>query len=92
MHLQMQIALVLSGAVASYIALHVASGLGRAALTGLALAHGYDTAFWWIAGIFLSGAIIGGSLLRPGPLYRQDSQTRPAAGVMASEAGPALPA
>jgi hypothetical protein len=26
--------------------------IGRQALTGLALAHGYDTAFWWTAGIF----------------------------------------
>ena len=46
----------------------------------LALAHGYDTAFWWIAGIFASGAIIGGAELRRGPLYRKDSQDRQAAG------------
>jgi hypothetical protein len=26
--------------------------IGRPALTGLALAHGYDTAFRWTAGIF----------------------------------------
>jgi hypothetical protein len=38
--------------------------IGRQALTGLALAHGYDVAFWWTAG----GAVIGGALLRPGPL------------------------
>jgi len=31
---------------------------------GLALAHGYDTAFWSIAGIFAGGAVIGGVLLR----------------------------
>jgi hypothetical protein len=37
-------------------------------LTGLALAHGYDTAFWWTAGIFAVGAVIGGALLRRGPL------------------------
>jgi hypothetical protein len=37
---------------------HVASArvasagtLGRQALTGLALAHSYDTAFWWTAGM-----------------------------------------
>jgi hypothetical protein len=35
---------------------------------GLALEHGYDTAFWWIVGIF--GAI-GGTLLRRGPLVQK---------------------
>ena len=35
---------------------------------GLALVHGYDTAFWWTAGFFAGGAIIGGLLLRRGPL------------------------
>jgi hypothetical protein len=34
----------------------------------LVLAHGYDTAFWWTAGIFAGGAIAGGTLLRRGPL------------------------
>jgi hypothetical protein len=55
--------------VASYLAAHLASSPGgRQSLTGLALAHGYDTTFWWIAGILAGGAIIGGALLRPGPL------------------------
>jgi DNA-3-methyladenine glycosylase II len=45
--------------------------IGRQALTGLALAHGYDTAFWWIAGIFACGAVVGGVLLRRGPLGQQ---------------------
>jgi hypothetical protein len=40
-------------------------------LTGLALAHGYDTAFWWIAGIFAFGAVVSGVLLRSGPLGQQ---------------------
>jgi hypothetical protein len=79
--------------VASYIAVHAASArlIGRPALTGLALAHGYDTAFWWSAAIFASGALIGGALLRPGPLYRKESQARPDAEVMPAEteAGPA---
>jgi hypothetical protein len=34
-------------------------------------AHGYDTGFWWIAGIFASGAVVGGVLLRCGPLAQQ---------------------
>jgi hypothetical protein len=66
--------------------------IGRAALTGLALAHGYDTAFWWIAGIFACGAIVGGTLLRRGPLYRKDGQAQQDAGVVAAEADPARPA
>jgi EmrB/QacA subfamily drug resistance transporter len=63
---------IFASAVASYIAAHLAAArvIGRPALTGLALAHGYDTAFWWTAGIFAGGAVIGGTLLRPGPLRR----------------------
>jgi hypothetical protein len=46
---------------------HAAARLiGRHARTGLALAHGYDTAFWWTAGIFAGGAVIAGAPLRPG--------------------------
>jgi hypothetical protein len=90
---------IFASAVASYITVHAASArthqlIGRPALTGLALAHGYDTAFWWSAGIFACGAIVGGALFRPGPLYRKDDQARPDAGIVAAEtgAGPALPA
>ena len=85
---------IFASAVASYITVHAASArlIGRPALTGLALAHGYDTAFWWSAGIFACGAIVGGALLRPGPLYRKDSQAQQDAAVMAPEAGPVLPA
>src|SRR4249919_1947016 len=59
-----------AAAVTSYLTAHLATAriIGRQALTGLALAHGYDTAFWWTAGIFAAGAVIGGALLRPGPL------------------------
>jgi EmrB/QacA subfamily drug resistance transporter len=75
-----------TAAVTSYLAAHLGSArlIGRRALTELALAHGYDTAFWWIAGIFAVGAVICGVLLRNGPL------TRPAAPVQA--AGGAAPA
>jgi EmrB/QacA subfamily drug resistance transporter len=84
---------IFTAAVTSYLAAHLAAArlTGRPALTGLALAHGYDTAFWWIAGIFASGAIVGGVLFRRGPLYRKDDQVQPGTGVMAqSDAGPAL--
>jgi EmrB/QacA subfamily drug resistance transporter len=87
---------IFASAVTSYLTLHIASArlIGRQALTGLALAHGYDTAFWWIAGIFAAGAIVSGTLFRRGPLYRKDSQAPQDAGMMAAEtgAGPAHPA
>jgi EmrB/QacA subfamily drug resistance transporter len=86
---------IFASAVASYLTLHVASArlIGRQALLGQALAHGYDVAFWWVAGIFAGGAIVGGLLFRRGPLRRDDGQVQQDAGVMAeSPAGPVLPA
>ena len=85
---------IFAAAVASYLTAHLAAArvIGRPALTGLALAHGYDTAFWWIAGIFGCGAVIGGALLRPGPL--RPAATPPAHAEVTTahaEAGPALP-
>jgi EmrB/QacA subfamily drug resistance transporter len=61
---------VFAGAAASYLAMHPASaGLtGRQTLTESALAHGYDTAFWWIAGIFTVGALVAGALIPRGVL------------------------
>ena len=61
---------IFASAVAAYLTAHLAVArlIGRQALTGLALAHGYDTAFWWTAGIFAFGAVIAGALLRRGPL------------------------
>jgi EmrB/QacA subfamily drug resistance transporter len=61
---------IFAGAVASYLTTHLATArlIGRPALTGLALAHGYDTAFWWTAGIFAFGTVVAGALLRRGPL------------------------
>jgi hypothetical protein len=63
--------------VTSYLAAHLAAAriIGRPALTGLALAHGYDTAFWWTAGIFATGAVIAGALLRRGPLRSVSTQS-----------------
>src|SRR5215472_14271151 len=44
---------IFASAVAAYLTAHLASArvIGRQALGGLALAHGYDTAFWWTAAI-----------------------------------------
>ena len=86
---------IFAAAVASYLAAHLAAAriIGRHTLTGLALAHGYDTAFWWTAGIFAAGAVTAGALLRPGPL-RPASTPPPVHAEVATaqaKAGPALP-
>ena len=59
-------------------------------LTGLALAHGGDTTFWWTAGIFAGGAVIAGALLRSGPLDQQGtpSQTHDGMPTAQATAGP----
>ena len=74
---------IFAAAVTSYIAVHLAAAriVGRQALAGLALAHGYDTAFWSIAGIFAGGAVIGGVLLRRGPLGQKRTPS-PASGAV----------
>ena len=63
---------IFASAVASYLTAHLAFArlIGRQALTGLTLAHGYDTAFWWTAGI------VAGALLRPGPLDQQGTPSQ----------------
>jgi hypothetical protein len=84
---------IFATAVTSYLAAHLASArlIGRQALTGLSLAHGYDTAFWWTAGIFAAGAVIGGALLRNGPLRPTGTpaQVRGEAPTAPAEADPA---
>lgn len=69
---------IFAAAVTSYLTTHLATArlIGRQALTGLALARGYDTAFWWTAGIFAGGAVIGGVLLRRGPLDQKRTQSQ----------------
>jgi hypothetical protein len=59
-----------ASATASYLTAHLAAAGGRPSprLAGLALVHGYTTAFWWSAAIFAAGAVICGTLLRRGPL------------------------
>ena len=61
--------------------------IGRQALTGLALAHGYDTAFWWTAGIFAGGAVVGGALLRRGPLNQTSTPSQAHGGITTAQAG-----
>jgi hypothetical protein len=88
---------VFAGAVTAYLAAHLASArlTGRQALAGLALAHGYDTAFWWIAAIFAGGAVITGALLRNGPLTQAGPPAQPPGGAATApqaKTGPALSA
>jgi EmrB/QacA subfamily drug resistance transporter len=75
-----------ASATAAYLASH-AHGKPTPALRQLALIHGYVTAFWWVAGIFVFGAILCGLLMRSGPLQgRQAPSEQPAAA--AEEAAP----
>ena len=84
---------VFASAVPSYVTGHLTAAriIGRQALTGLALAHGYDTVFWWTAGIFTGGAVIGGALLRRGPLIPKGTPS-PAPGGVTTAQAPADPA
>ena len=63
---------IFASAAASYLTTHpsTAQSNSRETLTESALAHGYDTAFWWIAGIFAAGALIAGALLPRGSLVQ----------------------
>jgi hypothetical protein len=80
---------IFAAAVTSYLTAHLAAArlIGRPALTGLALAHGYDTAFWWTAGIFAGGAVIGGVLLRRGPLGQKRTPSPASGAVTMTQAG-----
>jgi EmrB/QacA subfamily drug resistance transporter len=67
---------VATSAAAAYFASHVSAAIAssaaaRGALQAAAAVHGYTTGFWWTACFFAGGAIIGGFLLRQGPLARQ---------------------
>jgi hypothetical protein len=83
---------IFASAVATYITAHLAASrtIGRQALTGLALAHGYDTTFWWIAGIFAGGAVVGGLLLGPGPLNLKSAAPAPGGQTAAARAEDAV--
>ncbi len=86
---------IFTAAITSYLAAHLAAArlIGRPALTGLALAHGYDTAFWWTSGIFAVGAVTAGVLLRSGPLRPANTPPPAHADLTTAQAttGPALP-
>src|SRR5215468_1728683 len=69
---------IFAAAVTSYLTAHLASArlIGRHALAGLALAHGYDTAFWWITGFSPTAASPAGPRPRGGPLGKGPTPPR----------------
>jgi EmrB/QacA subfamily drug resistance transporter len=69
---------IAASATVSYLASHL-HGRPTTALAQQALVHGYTTAFWWCAGIFLAGAVLCGSLMRSGPLQGRPAQATGAA-------------
>ncbi len=73
---------IFATATAAYVAAHIGPATlvhGRPSpqLIGLAAIHGYTTGFWWSAAIFAGGAIVGGTLMRWGPLTRQVTELPP---------------
>jgi EmrB/QacA subfamily drug resistance transporter len=65
---------MVTSATAGYVASHLSraamvAGHPSPALVQQSLVHGYTVGFWWTAGIFAVGAVVCGTLLRPGPLY-----------------------
>jgi EmrB/QacA subfamily drug resistance transporter len=73
---------IFASAMASYLASHLVAKSAPSvvsAVTASAVVHGYIVAFWWVAGIFLFGAILCGSLMRRGPLAGRGPAAEPAA-------------
>lgn len=76
---------IAASATSTYLAAHLnprtlAGGRPSPAFTTQALIHGYITAFWWAAGIFLFGAVVAGVLFRRGPLATQEAEAAVGAG------------
>jgi EmrB/QacA subfamily drug resistance transporter len=57
---------LLSTMSASAASSYLAGKSATAAVAAGAAVHGYTTAFWWAAGIFVAGAFVAGLLLRSG--------------------------
>jgi hypothetical protein len=87
---------IFASAVASYVTAHIRPATaihGRPSpqLTGLALIHGYSTAFWCSAAILTCGAIVAGTLLRSGPLTRAGAPLPQPGAAVSSAPGAASP-
>src|SRR5215472_1838631 len=71
---------IFTSAVAHYLASHPSPatpehGHPAPSLIGTSLIHGYTTAFWAAAATFGAGAVICGTLFRPGPLRAPAAET-----------------
>ena len=78
---------IAASATTAYLVSHL-HGRPSQALVQQSLIHGYVTAFWWCAGIFLVGAVVCGSLMRRGRLYALAAAPgAPATAATAAEAG-----
>jgi EmrB/QacA subfamily drug resistance transporter len=87
---------IFASAVASYLTAHISPATaihGRPSpqLTGLALIHGYSTAFWCSAAVLTCGAIVAGTLLRSGPLTRAGAPLPQPGATVSSAPGAASP-
>jgi NADH:ubiquinone oxidoreductase subunit 6 (subunit J) len=85
---------IFASTVASYIAAHLSPATavhGRPSqqLTGLALIHGYTTAFWWSAAILAFGAIVALTLFRSGPLTQPAGPAHATGTLTAADQDPA---
>jgi MFS family permease len=72
---------IFASAMASYLASHLVPHSAASvvqSVTASATVHGYIVAFWWVAGIFLFGAILCGTLMRSGPLAGRARAAEPA--------------
>jgi hypothetical protein len=83
---------IFASAVASYVAGHhltrSSSESVKAAVKAAAQVHGYTTAFWWVGGIFLVGAVVCGALMRPGPVGGQTAPAAPAGSAVTESVTP----
>ena len=66
---------IAASATTTYLASHRQGQPAR--LLHLAAVHGYTTVFWWCSAIFAAGAVVCGTLLRPGPLTRRADTPAP---------------
>jgi EmrB/QacA subfamily drug resistance transporter len=83
---------MVASATAGYLTSHlnpatIVAGHPSPALVQQSLVHGYSVGFWWTAGIFALGAVVCGTLLRPGPLFpRQATEASVRAADLAASA------
>jgi hypothetical protein len=85
---------IFASAVAHYLTSNLSPatlihGHQAPSLTGMSLIHGYTAGFWVAAAIFGAGAVICGTLFRPGPLRASGSAAAAPAGAAARQAATA---